>query len=286
MTDDTPGPILRRMPSGKVSKQRRRAAAAPPPPVVSKGASRRRQASPRALAIAAGVVAALAVVIVVAVVLSGGGKSSGLPNGYQPVGTLSAGLPGAADVAAELKGIAQTGTTLGSPFARVTLTEYVDLQCPICREFETQVFPDIVERYVRTGKVKVVVEPWAFIGPDSFRGQAAMLAAARQDKAFDFALLFYDNQATENTGWLSDRMIYEIAVGVPGMKIKQLFDERSSASVRAAAKQVDADASANHVTGTPTLFVGAAGAKPTYVPMASGLDEPTLVRYLNRALAG
>lgn len=272
-----------RMPSGKASKRRRMAAAAPPP-VVSKGRPRRRQASPRVLAIAGAVAALIVVAIVLGVVFSGGSKSSGLPKGYQPVGSLAAGLPGAAEVAAELKGIPQSGTTLGSAFAPVTLTEYIDLQCPICQQFETQVFPDILQRYVRTNKVKVVLKPWAFIGPDSFHGQSATLAAARQNRAFDFVLILYDNQGTENTGWLTDRMIYEIAVGVPGMKLKQLFDERSSTAVQAAAKQVDADASANGVSGTPTLFVGRAGEKPTRVPMANGLDEATLVRYLNNAL--
>ena len=245
----------------------------------------RRQASPRVLAIAGAGIVVIAVAIVLGVVLSGGGRSTGLPQNYQRVGSIAAGLPGAAEVSAELKGIPQQGTTLGWPFAPVTLIEYIDLQCPICRQFETQVFPDILRRYVRTRKVKVVVEPWAFIGPDSFRGQAATLAAARQNKAFAFALLLYANQGTENTGWLTDRMVYQIAVGVPGMKIGRLFAERTSAAAAAAAKQVDADAAAHGVKGTPTLFVGKAGEAPTQVPIANGLDEATLVASLNRAVA-
>jgi len=38
--------------------------------------------------------------------------------------------------------------TLGSPFAKVLMVEYIDLQCPFCQQFETQVFPDIVAKYV------------------------------------------------------------------------------------------------------------------------------------------
>ncbi len=275
------------MPSGKKSKQKRRVAATrtPPPPVRSKGAARARRASPRALAIGGGTVALTVIAIVLAVVLSGGSASSGLPKGYQPVGSLAAGLPGAAEVNAELAGIPQTGTTLGWPFAPVTLTEYIDLQCPVCQQFETQVFPDIITKYVRSKKVKIVVKPWAFIGPDSFRGQAATLAAANQNKAFNFALLLYANQGTENTGWLTDKMIYQVAVGIPGMQITRLFDQRKSAAVQAAARQVDADAAANKVSATPTLFVGKPGSRPTYVPMRNGLDEATLVSYLNKTLA-
>ena len=188
------------MPSGKKSKQLRRAAQSVPPPVASKGSGRRRQASPRVLMAGAGGVAVVVVVVVLAIVLSGGGGSSGIPKNVQTFGSLASGLPGAADVQSMYKGIPQKGFFLGSSFAPVQMVIFIDLQCPICQEFETTVMPSIIPKYVRTGKVKVDVRPWAFIGPDSFRGQAAMLAAAQQNKGFNYASILYDNQGTENTG--------------------------------------------------------------------------------------
>jgi protein-disulfide isomerase len=230
-------------------------------------------------------VGALVVVAVVLALVLSGGKSSGLPKNAVAVGSLTNALPGASDVAANLKGIPQTGTTLGWPSAPVTMVEYIDVQCPICRQFETQVFPDILQKYVRTKRVKVIVKSWAFIGPDSVRGQDAMLAAARQDKAFNFAQVLYDNQGTENTGWLDDRMVYAIAASVPGMKVRQLFDERNSSTVKNAASSIATDAKANNVTGTPSIFVGKAGTTPKYVALSGGTDEPTLVKALDVALA-
>lgn len=274
------------VPSGKKSKQRRRVAQVKaPPPVRSTSGKRPRQASPRVLAIGGGVAALIIVAVVLALVLSGG-KSTGLPKDAVAVGSLTNALPGASDVAAKFKGIPQTGTTLGWPSAPVTMVEYIDLQCPVCKQFETEVFPDILQRYVRTKKVKVVVKTWAFIGPDSERGQLAMLAAAGQNKAFNFAQLLYDNQGTENTGWLNDRMVYEIAAGVPGMKTHQLFNERSSAAVKDAAASVATDAKANNVTGTPSIFIGKSGTRPTYVALNGGTDEATVVKTLDAALAG
>ena len=270
------------MPSGKRSRQQRRTA---PPPVQSKGAARSRQASPRALAIGGGIAVVIVVAIVLALALGGGGKGGGLPKNHAAVGSLSNGLPGAADVANEFKGIPQTGTTLGWPSAPVTMTEYIDLQCPICQQFETEVFPDVVTKYIRTKKVKVVMKPWAFIGPDSFRGQKVALAAAKQNKAFNFAALLYDNQGTENTGWMTDQMLYNIAVGVPGLQIDPLFTERNSSQVSSEAKQVATDATTQKVSGTPTIFLQKGAGKPVQVPLANGLDETTLVKYLNNALA-
>lgn len=236
-----------------------------PPPVVSKGGTRRRQANPKVLMIAGAVVVLAAIGIGLGVALSGGSSSAGIPKGTPTVGSLQNALPGASDVAAMYKGIPQKGVYLGSPFAPVQMTMYIDLQCPICQEYETTAMPTIVQKYVRTGKVRVQVKPWAFIGPDSFRGQAAMLAAAKQNRAYNFAQVLYANQGTENTGWLNDAMIAQIAASVPGLQVHNLFSDRGSSSVKSQADQVDASAQVDGVTGTPTVFVGKTGSKPARV---------------------
>ncbi len=253
------------MPSGKKSKQMRRAAQSAPPPVQSKGSGRRRQASPRVLMAGAGGVALVVVIVVLAIVLSGGGGSSGIPKNVQTFGSLANGLPGASDVQQMYKGIPQKGFFLGSAFAPVQMVIFIDLQCPICQEFETTATPTLISKYVRTGKVRIEVKPWAFIGPDSYRGQAAMMAAAKQNKAFNFAQVLYDNQRTENTGWLNDAMIYQIAESVPGLNVPQLLSDRKSATVKKEASDVAALATVDHVSGTPTVFVGKNGTKPKLV---------------------
>jgi protein-disulfide isomerase len=256
------------MPSGKKSKQMRRAAQSAPPPVQSKGSGRRRQASPRVLIAGAGGGALIVVIVVLAIVLSGGGSSSGgagIPKNPPTFGSLANGLPGAADVQAMFKGIPQKGFFLGSSFAPVQMVIYIDLQCPICQNYETTATPTLISKYVRTGKLRIEVKPWAFIGPDSYRGQVAMMAAAKQNKAFNYAQVLYDNQGTENTGWLTDSMVYQIAESVPGLNVPQLLTDRKSSAVKKQASGVAADAAANNVQGTPTVFVGKSGSKPKLV---------------------
>jgi protein-disulfide isomerase len=269
------------MASGKSSRRQRQGALSAPPPVRSRGAPRRRTASPRVLLGAAAVAVLVVVGIVLAVVLSGG--SSRTPKNVAAVGSLTDALPGAADVQARFKGIPQAGTTLGSPSAPVTLVEYIDLQCPYCQQFETQLFPDIVNEYVRNGKLKVVMRPWAFIGPDSTRGQAAVLAAARQNRAFNYAAVLYDNQGSENTGWLSDDMVTAAAASVPGLRVRQLLSDRDSAAVKDQVENITKLVQADKVSGTPTLFVGRTGQPGTEVTLSSPTDKATLVQAIEAA---
>jgi protein-disulfide isomerase len=270
------------MASGKKSREARRAAATKPPPVQSKGGTRARQASPKVLGGIAAVVILIVIAVVLAVVVFG--NKSSTPKNVPTVGSIKNGLPGSAEVAALFKGIPQKNLALGSAFAPVTMTEFIDLQCPICQEFETTVMPDVIPKYVRTGKVKVYVRPWAFIGPDSFRGQSAMIAAGLQNKAFNYAQILYDNQGTENTGWLNSNMVVQGAASVPGLKVPQLLVDQKSSTVSNEAKAVAAEANAKQVSGTPTVFVGKSGTKGTQVALQSGGDEATLVAALNAAL--
>jgi protein-disulfide isomerase len=261
------------VPSGKKSKQARRTAALKPPPVQSKGGPRRRQANPRVLAIGAAVVVLAAVGIGLAIALSGGG--SGVPSDVPTYGSLATGLPGAADVQTLYSGIPQKGLVLGKPSAPVRMVIYIDLQCPLCQQFETTSWPTIVDKYVRPGKVQVEVKPWAFIGPDSSRGQEAMFAAAKQNRAFNFAQVLYLNQGTENTGWLDDNMITQAAESVPGLNVPRVLTERKAGSVGGEVSAVAAAAKASGVTGTPTVFAGKTGAKKLALVGKSGF-VPTL----------
>ena len=100
--------------------------------------------------------------ILIAVSATGGRSGS--------AGGAPATLAGAGETAALLSGIPQSGTTLGSPSAPVRLVEYADLQCVYCGAWARDVFPTLVRRYVRTGKVQLEFRGLAFVGSDSLVG--------------------------------------------------------------------------------------------------------------------
>jgi protein-disulfide isomerase len=227
-------------------------------------------------------VVVIAVGIGIAVALSGGSSSPPLKD-VPAVGSIADGLPGSAAVESMFKGIPQAGTMLGDPSAPVTMEEFIDPQCPYCQEFETQVLPSLVKDYVRAGKLKIEMQPWAFIGPDSVTGQAAELAAAQQDKVFNYAELLYDNQREENTGWLNASMVAAVAESIPGLRVHQLLSQRSSSTVKAAQNKVDALAITLKISGTPTLFVGKSGIQGTEVALSSATDEAAVVAAIKSA---
>src|SRR3954452_20493060 len=111
-------------------------------------------------------------------------------------------------------GVAQNGTTLGNPEAKVTIYEFADLQCPFCRQYTTGPFHQIVNKYVKPGKVKMVWRNLTFIGGDSVTAARAAVASGAQNRLWNFVDLFYKNQGTENTGYVTDKFITDLASSV------------------------------------------------------------------------
>jgi protein-disulfide isomerase len=260
------------MTSGKQARRQRQAQVARPPVRSTEG----RRASPMVLLTALLGLAGLAVAIVLVVVFTGGGSGSSSASGTT--------LPDANVIQQQLAGIPQQGNVLGKPTAKATMVEYIDLQCPVCRSFETEVMPTIFDRYVRAGKLKVESRPVAIIGPDSELGRLAMIAAERQNRAFNFAQLLYFNQGPENGGWLDDSMVASAARSIPGVNVKALQDAMNSSSVASEAKTYDRQAQADGLSGTPLVLVGKTGGKLTAVTPGFAPDVAAMAAAINRAL--
>jgi protein-disulfide isomerase len=259
------------MPSQKQSKRRRQASRTPPPPVRSAKTGGGGRPSTRVLLIAGIVGVAVIVAIVLAVVLTGGSSSN------KPAAQLSQ----SSDVQQQLAGIPQNGNVLGKPNAPVTMIQYIDLQCPYCRQFETESMPTLIKNYVRPGKLKVESRIVAILGPDSQRGRQAALAAAKQNKMFNFAQLLYDNQGTENTGWLNDNMIKSAAASVPGLDSSKLLSDQNSPAVSDQLQTIDSQAKAAGLQGTPTIFIVHKGGKPQLINLSSMTDPSPIESAIN-----
>ena len=112
-----------------------------------------------------------------------------------------------------LAGIPERGGVLGDPKAPLTVTEYVDLQCPVCARAATTTVPALIRDQVRAGKVKLAVRTLHFLGPDSERAARVAAGAERQGRLWAFLEAFYARQGTENSGYVTDGFLRDVVDG-------------------------------------------------------------------------
>jgi protein-disulfide isomerase len=184
----------------------------------------------------------------------------------------------AADVSARFAGIEQRATALGDPAAPATLTEFADLQCPFCAEYSREVLPTLIERYVRTGKLRMELNVLTFVGDDSLRAGKVAAGAAKQNKLWDFADAFYANQGQENTGYATDAFLRETG-DAAGLDV----DAALKADSRHFLSGAQAAAEKAGVQSTPSFLLRANGQEKPVTPKALTVDAFTAA--LDEALA-
>jgi protein-disulfide isomerase len=220
-----------------------------------------------ALAFGGAIAVAVALVVVAVVYRSGSGGGDAAPVEKPTI---------------NFTGIPQDGAILGDAKAKVTLIEYADLQCPGCRQYALSTFPGIVEKYIRPGKVKSEFRGYPFIGEDSLKAQRFVSAAGLQNRLWNLQEALYRNQGAENSGWVTDDLIRELASEIEGLDVDRLFVDAESQKVARLVQKGAAQASADGVPGTPTFFI-AIGDQEPYM-LQSGLTAEQMHAALDDAL--
>jgi protein-disulfide isomerase len=157
------------------------------------------------------------------------------------------------DAPSQLRGIPQDGIALGDPAAPVTMVEFADLQCPFCREYAQNVLPELIDRYVRTGKVRLELHLLRFIGEDSDVLARTAAGAAAKDRMWHVVELAYARQGRENSGYADERFIDELARDAGLEKV----DDGPAAEETVAAGEEAARAAG--IDSTPSFLIGPTG---------------------------
>lgn len=213
-----------------------------------KSGAKRKKNSNNLYYIAGAVVAALVVAgVLIAVSVSGG-------DGTDKVADDAT----VAQVKKNMEGIPAAGLVLGDPKAPVTITEFADISCIHCRDAALNAVPKVVSDLVRTGKAKLEYAPTAFINESSERGALGVIAAGRQNAAWQFSEVLFHMQGSEATDWLSDADMEAVAAQL-GLDVEAWKAAYTGADVENDFFASRDAVAAAGITSTPTFIVTGPG---------------------------
>jgi protein-disulfide isomerase len=201
------------------------------------------------------VVGAIVIVVIAIVISSSGGGGTSVPKPNSPAAKKAA-----STVNTLLSGIPQQGNTLGSPSAKVTLTEYGDLVCPVCKSFALGAENQLIQNEVRSGKVKIVYKALETAsgtanGSMFVPTQTAALAAGNQKKGWNYIELFYHEQGDETDSYVTDNYLGGLAKQIPGLNFSQWSSDRGGSTLQSQVNGDTASAAAAGYDSTPTILI-------------------------------
>ncbi|MFH1446865.1 MAG: thioredoxin domain-containing protein [Chloroflexota bacterium] len=85
----------------------------------------------------------------------------------------------------------QDGFSIGDPNAPVKIEEFSDFRCSHCRDFSEVMEPDIIDAYIKTGKVQLMFINFAGLAADSANAAEAAYCAAEQNAFWEMKEILY-----------------------------------------------------------------------------------------------
>jgi protein-disulfide isomerase len=146
--------------------------------------------------------------------------------------------------------------SLGSTSAPLVIEEWADYQCPACQTYAERIEPNLVDQYVRPGKVRLVFRDFAFIGAESNASATAAQCAGEQGRYWAYHGYLYPNQGAENSGTFSDAFLRQVAATI---RLDTGAFEACRSVGGAAEQRVISSTSQGRslgVSSTPTIVVG------------------------------
>jgi protein-disulfide isomerase len=89
--------------------------------------------------------------------------------------------------------------------------------------------------------------------------QIAALAAGKQNKAWPYLELFYHEQGEENTGYVTESYLQNLARQVPGLNLAAWTTARNDPALAASVTSDAQAATTNGFVGTPSFLIGKSG---------------------------
>lgn len=150
---------------------------------------------------------------------------------------------------------------IGEKNAATTIAIYYDYQCPFCKQFEQNVTPQIIDKYVKTGKTKILFKDFQFLGEDS--KTAALYGRAVWEQSpehfYDWYKAMFDAQDEEgDKGFGNLASIEKLTATISGIDTAKVLVlmEKNKVAYQAAIDKDRAEGSSLGINGTPSIVVG------------------------------
>ena len=143
---------------------------------------------------------------------------------------------------------------IGAANAPVTMVAFVDYECPFCKRFDVQTYPQLKKQYIDTGRLRYVIRdlPLEF-HKRAMKAAEAAYCAAEQGKFWEMRDKLIANSERLNAELLPG---YAKELGIAEERFRGCLD--SGKYVPRLQKSLD-DARALGITGTPTFVIGKSG---------------------------
>lgn len=154
--------------------------------------------------------------------------------------------------------------SLGDEDAPVTMVEYADFQCPFCGKFARDTEPELIEKYVEDGTLRIEWRDFPYLGQESANAAFAARAAQAQGEFWRYHELLYGNQGSVNSGDFSDEKLIEFAREA-GVDVDRFERDMKGGKYEGAVAADFEEGQGEGVTGTPTFVINGktlVGAQP------------------------
>ncbi len=118
-------------------------------------------------------------------------------------------------------GVRQDGDRLGAPDAPVSIQIFNDLQCSSCRPDFLSTVPGLVEDYVRTSRVKLLMRHYSVASNPVELGFFGAEAAAQQSYGWQYTYLFFRNQEEAKRIGVNDKFLESLAGAIAELNIPE-----------------------------------------------------------------
>jgi protein-disulfide isomerase len=149
---------------------------------------------------------------------------------------------------------ADPALVLGDPDAPVTMVEYSDFQCPFCGRFARETAPELVDKYVDRGVLRIEWRDFPYLGPESMVAAEAGRAAAAQDRFWEFHDEMYADQPPPNSGRIDRAYLVDVAERA-GLDVDRFEADLDDPAHREAIQQDFRAGQSVGVTGTPAFII-------------------------------